>query len=110
VHADHEYPTFEQILKQFRKQTTLRTPVNVSEVKDLTEDKQNNRKIFKEEDKEYVDAWVVYHQLNATLRLAHPNCNLSRKKKANQREGQPPRKKRKIEIQTADEPLYNNFL
>ena len=71
-HVDH-ITHFEQLVCEFILHTPLTKPT-------LFQSGHDNRKTFRIDDKEYEDAWKVFHESNASLRILCRSCNLKRPK------------------------------
>lgn len=73
-HIDHIIH-FDKIVEDFQKYIKKEAPINFDNAPDNT-----NRRMFKEEDKEYEQEWNNYHKNNAKLRVLCKRCNLTREK------------------------------
>jgi hypothetical protein len=71
--VDHHHPQFIQLVSEFLKSVGVSAPLEFDAL-------ESNVHCFKEEDREYAEAWSSYHSKNANLRLLCWRCNRTRSK------------------------------
>ena len=74
-HVDHHNPSFQTLKDNFLKLTKKQVPLSFGDCK------KYNVIIFKDEDEEFKNDWVDYHNKNCNFQILCRDCNLRKKKK-----------------------------
>jgi hypothetical protein len=72
-HVDHNIIPFKTIKNDFLQQTTLEIPTYFDDCE------YSNQPIFKEEDYDFKNEWINYHNTNCHLQILCRHCNLTKK-------------------------------
>ena len=73
-HVDHHNPSFQTLKDNFLKLTKKQVPLSFGDCK------KYNVIIFKDEDEEFKNDWVDYHNKNCNFQILCIDCNLRKKK------------------------------
>jgi len=73
-HVDHDNPSFQTLKNDFLQLTTKKIPLLFDSCK------KYNFAIFKEENDDFKNDWVDYHNKNCNLQILCRDCNLRKKK------------------------------
>mgnify|MGYP003333874864 CR=1 FL=1 len=71
-HVDHDNPSFQSLKDNFLRITDKPIPTNFTDYKEFT--------FFKDEDEDFKNEWIEYHNKNCNLQILCRNCNLRKKK------------------------------
>jgi len=74
-HVDHHNPSFQTLKDNFLQLTKKHIPLSFGDCKIY------NLTIFKEEDEDFKNDWVDYHNKNCNFQILCRDCNLRKKKK-----------------------------
>jgi len=73
-HVDHHNPSFENIKNNFLKSTKKKIQLTFEECK------KSNLTIFNDNDKDFKEDWLNFHNKNCNLQILCKNCNLRKRK------------------------------
>ena len=74
-HTDHHNPSFITLINNFLQSTSLPIPSSFADCK------KSNTTIFKDDDEDFKNEWILYHNSNCKLQILCKNCNLKKGKK-----------------------------
>lgn len=73
-HVDHHNPSFQLLKDNFLRLIEKQIPTS------FTSDLKYKLTIFKEEDEEFKNEWIEYHNINCNFQILCRNCNLRKEK------------------------------
>ena len=77
-HVDHDNPSFQELKDNFLQLTKKQTPLTFDEYFEF-DGKRYNTRVFKDEDEDFKNDWIGYHNKNCNFQILCRECNLTKR-------------------------------